>query len=74
MAEDRGISLVDYARKQRRKDCAVCALPADIREQMSNASDKKIKRATVIEWLKVAHDITVTPADMTTHTSGHHES
>lgn len=74
MAEDRGLSLVEYARKKRTADCAVCALPDDIRQQMAGASDKKIKKATVIAWLKEQRDIQITASDMTTHVNGHHDS
>ena len=74
MAEDKGLSLLDYARKQRRRDCAVCNLPADIREQMAGASEKKIRRAVVLSWLADAHGISISTTDMTTHSSGHHDS
>lgn len=74
MAEDKGLSLLDYAKKQRRKDCPVCALPVEIRQQMAGASEKKIKRIVVLSWLADAHGITVSPSDMMTHVNGHHDS
>lgn len=75
MAEDtKGLSLVDYVRKQRRKDCAVCALPTEIREQIASASDKKIKRPIVLAWLEHAHGIKLDLAAVSAHAAGHHDS
>lgn len=68
------LSLVEFARKQRRADCAVCNLPDDIRHQLRSASSKKISRATVLEWLEEVHGILLHGDQMTTHTSGHHDS
>lgn len=74
MTEDKGLSLVDYARKQRRADCAVCQLPDELRAQIKQASDKKINRDTVIAWLEEVNKIRLTRDQMTTHYSGHHDS
>ena len=71
MAEDKGLSLLDYARKQ--KPCVVCDLPDAVRVQMVNASAKKIKRVTVLAWLKDQHTITLANADLTRHAAGHHD-
>lgn len=73
MAEDKGLSLVDYARKQRQADCPVCRLPDAIKQQMLVASDKKIKRTVVMSWLKEVHSLEITDAMLTTHYSGKHE-
>lgn len=74
MSESKGLSLVDYARKKRTADCTVCALPEAVRQQMRNASDKKIKRETVIAWLKDEHGVVMSAAELTRHGSGHHDS
>lgn len=68
------LSLVEYARKQRQADCSICRLPADVRQQMLGAGDRKIRRAVVIAWLKEVHGVTVTDGELTQHYSGKHDS
>lgn len=68
------MTLVDFARKERRRDCAVCQLPAEIRTQMLAASDRKIKRAVVMDWLKQVHGVAITDEALTVHYSGHHDA
>lgn len=67
------LSLVEYARKQRRTDCVVCALSPEVRHQMLNASEKKIKRTVVLAWLEEVHGATITDGQLTAHYSGKHE-
>ena len=69
-----GLSLVEYARKQRQADCPVCRLPQEAREQMLTASDKKIRRSVVLMWLKEVHGVDLTDAELTSHYSGKHDS
>ena len=74
-AEDgNGRSLVEYARDRRRDGCSVCALPEEIRNQMSRASEKKIRRPVVLAWLRDEHNISIQDTDMTVHVNGHHDS
>ena len=68
------LTLVDFARKQRRAYCAVCQLPEEVRGQLRRASDRKISRVTVIAWLLEVQGISMTSDAMTTHYSGHHDS
>jgi len=68
-----GLSLVEYARKKRSADCPVCQLPEDIRQQMRMASEKKIKRTVVLEWLHETQGLAVTDGDLTVHYSGKHD-
>lgn len=68
-----GLSLVDYARKQRRSDCSVCQLPTAVREQMRDASDRKIRRSVVLAWLREVHGSSVTDVELTAHYSGKHD-
>ena len=74
MAEDKGRSLAEYVRDKRRAECPVCSLPDDLRSQMANASDRKIKRSVVLAWLQEEHGHTLTDMDLTSHHSGHHDS
>lgn len=68
------LSLVDYARKQRQADCPVCHLPADVREQMMGAGDRKIRRSVVLAWLREVHGAAITDTELTAHYSGKHDS
>lgn len=73
MAEDKGLSLLDYVRKKKQKACVVCALPETLRQQMLNASEKKIRRATIIAWLKEMHEVEVTAPELASHVNGRHD-
>lgn len=68
-----GLSLMEFVKKQRRADCAVCQLPEPLRRQMLSASEKKIKRAVVLSWLKEEHGIEISNEALTSHHSAHHD-
>lgn len=71
MTKDR-ISLTDFVKAKKREGCPVCALPGDIREEMSTARKKTIKRGEVLEWLTaLGYDIQA--ADLDGHYSGKHD-
>jgi hypothetical protein len=61
-------------RDQKRKACPVCALPDVVRQQLAAASDKGIKIALQVEWLRSEHQAKVTPSDLTTHRAGRHDA
>lgn len=74
------LSLTEFAMSKRRRDCKVCQLPSDVRDQLvgneakdiRSASDRGIKRPVQIEWLKeIGYDIS--SRDLTRHYSGRHE-
>ncbi len=67
------LSLVDFVKAERRKDCGVCKLPDDLRDQMRKARDKKILRATILDWLRTQYGFVVTTTDMDVHINGHHD-
>ena len=69
-----GLSLIEFVQKQRRAECAVCSLPDEVRQQMAKASDRKIKRATVLAWLREEHKIEIADAILTTHYSAKHDA
>lgn len=66
-------SLVQFAKDKRRENCSVCKLSDEVRRQMREASDKKIPRRVVKEWLETEHSKKLTDTEMTTHSSGHHD-
>jgi hypothetical protein len=70
---DASTSLVEFARKQRQKDCPVCALDTEIRAQLRSASDKGIRRPVQLAWLREVHRSSVTDADLTSHYSAKHD-
>ena len=69
------LSLADFVAAKKRADCPVCALPEDIRLQLREAgSKKKIRRPEMIEWLREAHKVPISDAELTAHYSGRHEA
>lgn len=64
-------SLVEFVKDKKRKACAVCSLPAEVRTQLATAREKKITRADVLEWLK-SEGIAIKAEDLAAHTNGHH--
>jgi len=66
-------SLAEFVRDKRRADCPVCALPLEVRAEVKSASEKKIKRTTVLEWLKLEYDIDVSAVALDKHHSQRHE-
>lgn len=64
-------TLADFAaakrRAARRAACAVCALPDEIAQQVKTASDKKIDRQTIREWLEREYGIRIRDGVFTTH-------
>jgi hypothetical protein len=68
------ISLTDFVKAERRKECPVCQLPEEAREQMRVAQNKSIRRATVIAWLAQAYGVTITDEALNTHYSGKHDA
>lgn len=67
------VSLVDFARKQKQRDCPVCKLDADTRAQLRIATDKAIRRQVQIDWLKEVQKVDITSQEMTNHYSGKHD-
>jgi hypothetical protein len=69
-----GRSLIDYTMEKKRKACAVCSLPTDIRDQLREARTRKIRLPEQIEWLAEEHGIKLTRAHFDAHYSGRHET
>lgn len=70
-------SLVDFAlarrREERRRACAVCRLPDEVRAQLRAARDRKIDTRTRLEWLReVGHP--VTEVELKAHGSSGHDA
>lgn len=66
-------TLAQFAKDKRKKDCPVCQLSDDVRDQIREASQLRIRRPDVVEWLAEDHGASVTVADLETHTNGRHE-
>ena len=66
-------SLTEYVRDQRIAECPICGLPDEIRTQMQVASEKKIKRRIVLEWLREEQGTAFTTDQLNRHYNGHHE-
>lgn len=75
MGEKKPRSLVEFVRDMKRSNCAICAIPdPDIKAQLKAATEKKIKRGWVLQWLRDECGIEVTDADMNRHYSGRHDN
>lgn len=66
-------SLKQFERDKRKAGCKVCALPEDVRQQLREASEKKIKVNVQLEWLRVEYEAHITLTELQTHRSGKHE-
>lgn len=66
-------SLVDFVRAKKKRDCPICRLPAEIRQQLQDAREKKIRRSEQLEWLAVEYGIKLTAAQFDTHNSARHD-
>lgn len=69
-----GLSLDAFARAKRREGCPVCALPDDTRLQILGASERGIRRPTVLAWLRDEIKAEIRDTDLTTHVNGHHDA
>ena len=67
------MSLVDFAKAQRREDCPVCKLSPSVREQIAKSSDRKIRRRQVLDWLHAVVGVGITDAELTVHRNGRHD-
>lgn len=66
-------SLTEFMQAKRRDGCPVCALPPSVREQLKDASKRKITRADQIEWLAAECGVKLTRALFDSHANGRHE-
>lgn len=66
-------SLVQFVRDKKREGCPICALPAEVIDQIKTAVTRKISRAEQIEWLATEYQVTVTKGQFETHVSARHE-
>jgi hypothetical protein len=69
-----GRSLVEYDRAKRRAACAVCSLPEAVRGQIRGASERKIRQALVVEWLREEHHIKIARQEFVAHGAAHHDT
>ena len=67
------MSLTEFVRAKRRADCRVCKLSDEVREQLVTASDRGIKQATVLEWLRDSVGVPITRDELSTHRNGRHD-
>jgi FKBP-type peptidyl-prolyl cis-trans isomerase (trigger factor) len=74
MKKPAGRSLADFVKHKRCEGCKVCALPKELLDQIRTASERKIKRTVVLEWLKSEHGAKISDADLTTHHGQRHGS
>lgn len=67
-------TLEEYLMSKKRAACPVCRLHEPLRQIVAKARKEGKRQTEVIEYLKVCHRITITPADFATHVSARHES
>lgn len=67
-------TLVQFYRDERKKGCPVCALPSTVRQQLAEASAKKISRHTQLEWLRSECQTKITGEDLDRHRNGRHDA
>lgn len=72
--EQNTISLVDFVRQERFAECAFCALPQDIRDQLKAGARKKgITREQRLRWLHAIGHQEITDEVYDLHVRGNHD-
>ncbi len=66
------VSLTDFVRKERQKDCLICTLPRAIQDQLMAAPEKKIKLADRVQWLNEVCGVDAKVSDLTKHMNARH--
>jgi hypothetical protein len=66
-------SLSEFLLEKRREGCPICALAADVKEQLRKASKASVRRAEQIEWLESEFKVKLTVEQFNAHHSGRHE-
>lgn len=72
-AKKAGRSLIDYTMAKKRAACVICSLPNEIKSQLREARNRKIRLPEQIEWLAEEQGIKLTRAQFDAHYSGRHE-
>ena len=67
-----GLSLAEFMKCEKRKDCPICKLPEAIQTQLQEAPDKSIKVDLRVKWLREQHGLNIEAADLTRHMGGRH--
>lgn len=69
------LSLVEFARAEKRKSCRVCKLPVEVRGQIGrSASEKKIPREQQVQWIELVTGQKITIEELNSHTNGRHDA
>ena len=67
-----GLSLTEFMKREKRKDCPICKLPEAVQTQLQEAPDKSIKVDLRVKWLREAHGLDIKASDITRHMCGRH--
>lgn len=68
------LSLVDFARAEKRKNCRVCKFPIEVRSQLGRAaSEKKISQDQQVKWLELVTGTKITLDELRQHVAGRHD-
>ena len=70
---DKKPGLLDFARELRLRDCPVCALPEEVRTELTLARKKRIDRETVLAYITKIHGYSGDDEALTSHNNGHHD-
>jgi len=63
----------DFEMERRVKDCPVCKLPKEVREQIRLMRNRRIPVTVFCLWLKTEYGVTITANQLQTHGVGRHE-
>lgn len=68
------LTLVEYAKAEKRKNCKVCKAPVEIRGQLGRAaSEKNITRGQQLAWFNLVTGSAVKMDELNQHLSGRHD-
>ena len=69
-------SLAEFAHQRKveawKRTCIVCKLPAEIREQVRQARERKVERSVINDWIR-RMGYKIDDLDWQTHNAGLHE-
>lgn len=66
-------TLAEYVKDERRRECPMCRLSADILSQFRLARRRKIPLTVVLRWLQEEHGIAISEATFLTHFKARHD-
>ena len=66
------LSLIDFVKAEKRKQCCICALPIEVLGQLHDERNSKIRLRQRLDWLNVHYKAGATMDDIKRHINERH--